>query len=180
MDCKPTDLDRPRPAAFSLVEMLVGVALGGLLLTAVASLYLFSVKSFMCMSNYSELNAKNRHASDTISRDIRGASTVASVSTNKLVLRYGTIDVAYTFDPTNRTLIRSQLGRDLVLLDCIDSIKFSLYQRPASGAAYEDLIVASAPAAKVVGFEWSCSHKIFGAQKNSRALEAAIVKMRNK
>ena len=160
--------------------MLMGVTLGMLLLAGVGSLYIYSLKSFMCMSNYSELNAKNRYASDIISRDIRSASEVASVTTNQLVLRNGSIDVTYTFDASGRTLTRLQLGRELVLLDCIDSIKFSLYQRPASGAGYETFLNATAASAKLVGFEWSSSHRVFGAQKNTESMEAAIVKLRNK
>jgi hypothetical protein len=187
MDFKRTNPDRQAPRlrtskapGFSLVELLVGVALGTLLLTGVASFYLFSLKSFMCMSNYSDLNAKNRYAGDIISRDIRSASSVASVTTNRLVLRNANIDITYTFDPAAGTLTKSQLGRDLVLLEGVDTIKFSLYQRPIGGSPYEEFFNATPATAKLVGFEWSCSRKVFGAQRNSHSLEAAIVKLRTK
>ena len=86
MEFRLTDRNRH---AFTLVEMMVGVALGSLLLISVASLYLYSLKSFSSMSNYTDLSSKNRHASDIVSRDIRSAISIASVSTNQLVLNAG-------------------------------------------------------------------------------------------
>jgi hypothetical protein len=171
---------RRSPAAFSLVELLVGVSLGLLLLAGVGSMYLFSTKSFVAMSNYSDLNAKSRHASDIISRDIRLASGVTSVTTNQLVLHYPSFDITYQLDSTNRTLVRSQLARDLVLLEGVKSIKFSLYQRPASGAVYEELNSATPATTKLVSFEWSCSRTVYGALRDTQTIEAAIVKLRNK
>ena len=44
-------------AGYTLVEMMVGIALASLLLLGVASMYLFSLKSFTSMSNYIQLNA---------------------------------------------------------------------------------------------------------------------------
>src|SRR5205814_2748630 len=85
-------------AGFTLVEFIVGAALGMLLLAAVGAFYLFSLTSFTSVANYSELNRKNRYASDMISRDIRSAYSVASANPNQLVLRFAKTDVAYTYD----------------------------------------------------------------------------------
>src|SRR5206468_9689476 len=90
---------RKSQAGFTLVELLVGIALGTLVLVAVGSFYLFSLTSFATMANYSELNSKNRMASDTISRDIRSASSVATATANQLVLHFANTDVTYTYDP---------------------------------------------------------------------------------
>ena len=167
-------------AAFTLVELMVGIALGTLLLLGVTSMYLFSLKSFTSMANYSELNSRSRYASDIITRDIRGARGVASATSEQLVLRFGGSDVTYNYDEDAGTLTRTYLGRDKVLLEGLKSLSFSLYQRPSSGAAYEKFSAATASDAKLVGFQWECSRRVYGTQKNSQSLEAALVKLRNK
>ena len=167
-------------AGFTLVEMMVGIALGSLLLLGVASMYLFSLKSFTSMSNYIQLNARNRYASDIVTRDIRSATGVTSATSQQLVLRFGGADLTYNYDEDARTLTRSYLEQDEVLLQGVNSLSFSLYQRPSNGAAYEEFSVATATNAKLVGFQWECSRRAYGTQKNSQSLEAAIVKLRNK
>ena len=202
MDCKHTNLDRVErrelkgrlvgtlwrirggreslAAGFTLMELMVGIALGTLLLAGVASMYLFSLKSFTSMANCSELNARNRYASDIITRDIRGATGVTSATSEQLVLRFGGADVTYNYDEEAGTLSRSYLEQDEVLLEGVNSLSFSLYQRPSNGAAYEEFSVATASNAKLVGFQWECSRRMYGTRRNSQSLEAAIVKLRNK
>ena len=164
---------------FTLVELMVGIALGFLLLLGVASMYLFSLKSFTSMANYSDLNARSRHASDTVTRDIRSANGVVSATGQQLVLRFGSNNLTYNYDEDARTLTRSYLEQDKVLLEGVNSLSFSLY-RTASGSPYEEFSVATVTNAKLVGFQWECSRRVYGTQKNSQSLEAAIVKMRNK
>jgi len=159
---------------------MVAIALGSLLLLGVALLYLFSLKSFTSMSNYAALNARNRYASDIITRDIRSASRVTSATSEQLVLRLGGDDVTYNYDEGAGTLTRSYLEEDKVLLDSVTSLSFSLYQRPSAGAPYEEFAVATATNAKLVGFQWECSRRVYGTQKSSQSLQAAIVKLRNK
>jgi len=204
MDCKHTSLDRVEsersqlkgqlartlssfrgarksPAAgFTLVELMVGIALGSLLLLGLASMYLFSLNSFTSMSNYAALNGRNRYASDVITRDIRSAARVISATSEQLVLRLGDDDVTYKYDEAAGTLTRSHLEEDKVLLEGVTSLSFSLYQRPSDGAAYEEFPVATATNAKLVGFQWDCSRRVYGTQRNSQSLQAAIVKLRNK
>ena len=167
-------------AGFTLVEMMVGIALASLLLLGVGSMYLFSLKSFTSMSNYTELNSRNRYASDRLTRDIRSATAVTSATSQQLVLRFGGANLTYNYDEDAGTLTRSFLGRDKVLLEGVNSLSFSLYQRPTTGAAYEQFPVATATNAKLVGFQWECSRRVYGTQKDSQSLEAAIVKIRNK
>ena len=168
-----------RAMGFTLVELMVGIALGFLLLLGVASMYLFSLKSFTSMANYSDLNARSRHASDTVTRDIRSANGVVSATGQQLVLRFGSNNLTYNYDEDARTLTRSYLEQEKVLLEGVNSLSFSLY-RTASGSPYEEFSVATVTNAKLVGFQWECSRRVYGTQKNSQSLEAAIVKMRNK
>ena len=159
---------------------MVGIALGTLVLAAVGSIYLFSLTSYASMANYAELNAKNRMASDTISRDIRSASSVASVTASQLVLHFAKTDVTYTYDPDLATLTRAQFGRPRILLKNVDHLGFFLYQRPLTNAAYEQFPTATPATAKMVAFEWVCSQRVYLAVKTTSSHEAAIVELRNK
>jgi type II secretory pathway component PulJ len=167
-------------AGLTLIELIVGVALGTLVLTAVASIYLFSLTSYASMANYADLNAKNRMASDTISRDIRSASSVAGMTASQLVLRLPKSDVTYTYDPDEATLTRSQFGESRTLLENVDYLGFYLYQRPPTNSVYEKFPVATPATAKMVAFEWSCSQRVYRSVKTSSSHEAAIVELRNK
>ena len=163
---------------------MVGVALGSLLLIGVASLYLYSLKSFSSMSNYADLSSKNRHASDIVSRDIRSAISIASVSTNQLVLNAGSGgSIVYTFTPatnnTQGTLTRAYAGETNTLLKGVTGLMFSLYQRPTNGAPYEAFPAATAGNAKFVAFEWNCSRSVYLTEKDSQSVETALVELRN-
>src|SRR6476619_2457218 len=118
MEFKISNHNRARQA-FTLVEMMVAVAVGCLLLAALATLYVFSMKSFGAMANYSDLNQKSRYASDIISRDIRSALKVVSASSTQLVLNEPddtTGNTTYIYDDVAGTLSRTKNGETKVLL----------------------------------------------------------------
>jgi len=168
-------------SAFTLPELLVSVALGVILLAAAVTFYGFSMTSFASMTNYSDLTNQSRNASDMISRDVRSATSIASASTNQLVLHVpdGT-NVTYTYDVAGGTLTRVKGGDSRTLLKGITSLNFSLYQRQTNPyAAYEVFPTGNAANAKLVGFKWSATRRVVGSLNDSDALEAAIVQMRN-
>jgi len=175
-----------REKATTLVEMMVAVAVGCLLLAALATLYVFSMRSFAAMANYSDLNNKSRYASDIISRDIRSALKVVSATSTKLELNEPddtTGNTTYTYDDVLGVLRRTKNGETKELLSGVvpNSLLFTLYQRPFVGATYEQLPTAATPdAAKLVAFQWSCSRRLAGSVNNSEDIEAAIVELRNK
>jgi Tfp pilus assembly protein PilW len=169
--------------------MMVGVAIGCLLLAALATLYVFSMRSFASMANYSDLNQKSRYASDIVSRDIRSALNVVSATPSltaatQIVLNEPddtTGNTTYIYDDVLGTLSKIKNGQTNVLLSGVDSMSFALKQRPfVTSTNYEQFPDASlVSAAKLVSFQWSCSRRLVGSQNNSESLEAAIVELRN-
>jgi prepilin-type N-terminal cleavage/methylation domain-containing protein len=182
MEFKLSNHNRPR-RGFTLVEMMVAVAVGFLLLAALATLYVFSMRSFAAMANYSDLNNKSRYASDIISRDIRSCMKVVSATTTKLELNEPddtTGNTTYNYDEVACTLSRTKNGETKVLLSGVDSLTWALYERPLPGAKYEQFISAiPASNAKLVAFQWSCSRRLVGSLNNSENIEAAVVELRN-
>jgi len=185
MEFKLTNHSRGR-RGFTLVEMMVGVAIGCLLLAALATLYVFSMRSFAAMANYSDLNQKSRYASDIVSRDIRSATNVVSATTTQLVLNEPddtTGNTTYIYDDVLGTLSKIKNGQTNVLLSGVvpDSLSWTLYQRPMVGANYEVLTTTTILAnVKLIAFQWSCSRRLVGSLNNSESLEAAMVELRNK
>lgn len=172
-------LTNPNRSAFTLVEMMVAVAVGCLVLAGATTLFVFSMRSFASMANYSDLNQKSRYASDLISRDIRSSLCVSNATASQLDLKLPDGSTTYTYDSDAGTLSRTKNGTTTVLLSGVDSLKFTLYQRPDSSSAYEQFPIATPDNAKLVAFQWSCSRKLTGSQSNSENLEAAIVELRN-
>jgi prepilin-type N-terminal cleavage/methylation domain-containing protein len=182
MDFKSSK-SRSARAGFSLPEMLISTALGLVLMTFAGTFYLFSMRSFTSLANYSDLNMKSRSASDLISRDLRAARSVLSTNSNTISLNEadGVTTVTYTYSPSGGTLTRDDGSRRQVVLTQIvsNSFAFSFYGRPTTNA-YEAFPTKPANAAKLVGCKWSCTRPVMaGSPKNSESVEMALVNLRN-
>jgi prepilin-type N-terminal cleavage/methylation domain-containing protein len=125
--------------AFTLVEMLVAVAVFSITGAAVMSFFLFGLRTFASMYNYSSLDAQNRSAMDIMSREVRGALQVVSYSTNPAsltIINDATNVVVYTFNPPPNSSLTRDAGDGVnfpkehqVLLQNCDLLQFQLYQR---------------------------------------------------
>jgi len=176
-----TSNPRAARAAFTLPEMLIAMGIGLIVLLFASSFYLFSIRSFTALANYTDLNLKSRYASDLISRDLRSALSVQSLNNNQLVLNQTGGTTTYTYDPSGGTLTRTEGSRTQVLLTQIarNSFTFSFYGRPTN-SIYESFPTNSPNGAKLVGFSWSCTRPLLvGSATNSETLQMALVTLRN-
>jgi prepilin-type N-terminal cleavage/methylation domain-containing protein len=184
MEFKPTNLNR-RSRAFTLVEMMVAVAVGCMVLIGAISIYTFSLTSFTSMANFADLDQKSRHTSDILTRDIRSCVSIASATSSQLALNEPlpdgtTVTTTYTYDQVAGTLTRSQNGISQILLTGIDTLTFAPYARPGPSANYEDFVTASpSTTAKLIGIQWSCSRRLAGPRSESQSVQTAIVELRN-
>jgi prepilin-type N-terminal cleavage/methylation domain-containing protein len=68
-----------RPSrGFTLVEMMIGLAIATAILMGILSTYILAVKGLTAVSNYAEIHAGGRRSADTIARDMRSVSSVVS------------------------------------------------------------------------------------------------------
>ena len=189
MEFKPTRINRTQ-AGFTVMELLVGAAISGLVLASAATFFLFSVRSFAAMANYTDLNTKDRQASDTITRDVRNALSVVSATTNQIVLQAppvgGNHTVTYTYDPAAATtsgagrLTRTDSGSSRILLAGVTSFSFSIYQRPGTNSTYNTFSPATPSDAKLVAFQWACSRKLPGTTRaETESVQMGLVFLRN-
>ena len=183
MEFKLTRTNKSR-AAYTLVELMAGIAIGLLVVTAAVSFFLFGSRSFSAMANYTDLNRKGRLASDMITRDIRSALQVVSSTTNQIVLQApagGNSTITYTYDAAAGTLSRNDGSSSRVMLSGLNSCSFALYQRPSpTNNTYNSFPPATAAYAKLVSYQWSAGRRVVGTQVDTESLQTALVYLRNR
>jgi hypothetical protein len=110
---------------------------------ALATMFLFSIRSFGALANYAILDQQNRQAMDQLTREIRQAKHVTSYSTNPpsiTVLSGGNDSITYSFDPSSRQMLRTTSTSSKVLLTNCSLLHFTLYQRnPKTGFELYDI-----------------------------------------
>ena len=79
MSIRPTQRSR---SAWTLVEIMVAVAVFSIVGLVLMGTYLFSVKTMASMYNYALLDQSNRQAMDQLTREIRQARKVLNYTTN--------------------------------------------------------------------------------------------------
>ena len=130
---------------WTLPELMVAIAIGALVMSAIAGFTVYSLRSFVAMSNYADLDEKSRRTVDEMTRQIRQATAVINIKTNGterwITLTNSTPGATvkymkYTWDTQQKVLYyeRTGLGPVTNLAEC-DNWEFSLYQRnPIPGA----------------------------------------------
>lgn len=186
-----------RRAAWTLPELLVAVAIGALVLTAMATFSVYSLRSFVALSNYVDLDEKSRRTVDEMTRQIRQASAIVSYNTNG-IKRWLTLTnstpgatvkyVKYTWSSQDRVLYFERTGvpAKTNLTEC-DDWQFTLHQRtpipgltnqfyPATNAAGKiDLSVA-----KLVDMKWRCSRDVLGKAFQTESVQTTKIVLRNR
>jgi prepilin-type N-terminal cleavage/methylation domain-containing protein len=189
--------ERPqcRPKGFTLVELMVSVAVGSVVMSAVAYLSYFATRSFVAIGNYSDLDAKSRNTLDVMSREMRQATALLSFQTNLTVktlrLTNSTVRASLTlrYDANERTLAFSCTSppQSVILTEC-DRWDFALYQRTPLVTATNILFYPAtnlagaldASACKLINMSWQCSRQILGQKVNTETVQSSQIVLRNK
>lgn len=170
----------PKIRGFTLVEMLVTMAIGLMVGAAIVLLYFYTSRSFMTLDNYVDMCESSRLALDKMSKDIRQSKQITAFGTNSISL----LDVngnalQFTYNPSAKTLIKTSGGVNTTYLTNCDSLQFWIYQpTPTSNslACYSPAYVTNA---RVVQVTWRCSRQIMGKATTTESVESAQVALRN-
>ena len=134
---------------WTLVEMMVAVALFSLGSMSLMGLYVFSIKSMASMYNYAVLDQYNRQAMDQLTREIRQSKRVLAYTTNSITVLTANEDgssgprVTYSFSPSTKKMLRTASdGSSKLLLDNCSLLQFDLYTRCPSNAVFGAFPVA--------------------------------------
>jgi hypothetical protein len=196
---KPGDRKHRRKTAacagLTLVELMVAIGAGSLVLAGAVTMWLFVLRGFTAVGNYSDLDAKSRFTVDSMLNEMRQASRVVGFqrtgTNNWLSLtnaQAAGTGVTYTWDITNRKLVRQKPNEaDRVYLTECDLWDFQLYQRtPHPGGVYVFYPATNASGVldtnlcKLVNMTWKCSRTVLGKKANTENVQTAQVVLRNK
>jgi prepilin-type N-terminal cleavage/methylation domain-containing protein len=181
MDCKNTYISARGPAAFTLVELMVAMALSLLVAAAVVMLAYFSSRSFVAMADYTDMNQRSRLALDKMSKDIRQAKLLTSYATNSLTFQdVNGNPLRFTYDPVTRELVRVSGVQTTSYLTNCDSLTFWVYQhtlKPGTFDCYSNVVTLAD--ARVIQVTWICSCSILGTKATTETMESAQIVMRN-
>lgn len=174
---------------FTIVEMMIGLGVGGIVLAAVAATGVFASRSFVAMGNYCDLNSAGRNSLSYLSQDIRQASSIVSYSANSFVFTTtnptnstAVTTYTYVYDPSSQTFSRIvNTVTNVVLTDCT-YFHFDLYQRNPTLTSGGDLVAYSSAnpisTIKAIDFSWICSRSILGVTHNSEDVQSSRIVIR--
>jgi type II secretory pathway pseudopilin PulG len=173
---------RPR-RGHTLLEMMVAVGVFSISGLALATIYIFALRSFAAQSNYAVLDQANRQAMDLLTREIRQAKQVTSYSTNSITIVNGDdVSVVYYFRPQTKQMIRSASdGTYKVLLNDCNLISFNLFQRNPKSGTYDIYPAATGnwqQTVKVIQLSWKTSRSALNGLVNSENIQTARVVIR--
>jgi hypothetical protein len=183
MVCKTTfskaALGRRDAAGFALVEALYSLGVTGLVLAALASVMMLSGRNFAALSNYVDLDDKNRVAIDQLTRDVRGANRVTSCTATVLTLEDAdALPLTYTYDSATKTLSRTKSPNTSVLLHDCESFAFHMCQRTPIEGKFDLHPTSDASLCKVINVSWLCSRTILGIRANTESVQTARIVIR--
>lgn len=170
---------RTRRRGFSLIEMLVGTAVGSLLVTILSIFSLYSGRSLAAMWNYADLGQTSRKALDTMTRDIRQVNRL--VDFTPTLLSFEDADgslLHFVYNPATKRLRRIKGSDSQVLLEDCEYLTFSIFQRNPIGGTYDQYPTASPATCKLVQVSWVCSRKVLGNPRNTESVQTAKIVIR--
>lgn len=181
---------RKSQSGLTLVEIMVAMAIGCVILAVIATLTLWSGRSFAAMANYADLDNASRNALDTLTREIRQVQRVNTYTTNASLKEIAFIDsdgqplyLRYNIDAQNLTMVKGGESQTL-LRDCV-LLNFNLYQRNNVSNTFNQYLVSSGTntsiTCKVIQIDWICSRKLLPTTLiNSESVQTAKIVIRDK
>lgn len=124
---------RRRARGFSLVELLISLALVMLLTLALLTSYVFIARGDRSLQNYGDMNAQARKLLERLGEDLRAATDVTNFTASELILTVpanatGTVtqDVIWDYNSVDGTVTR-QAGTSEAVTLARDVQTFSFY-----------------------------------------------------
>lgn len=185
---------RRHAGGFTLVEMMVSVAIGVVVIGCIAALTIVSGWHFAAISNYTLMDNKSRNALDKISKEIRNSTSLVRSSTNnpqylQFTNTLGADGATITYDGTAGTLTLSKPNQpDQLLLTYCDTFSFQLFNRCPNltggnfsfNASTNITGVVDPQFTKVVNMTWRCTRTVLVSKLNTEIVQTAQIVLRNK
>jgi hypothetical protein len=155
------------------------MAISMILMAAVASLSLYTGRSFAMLANYVDLDNTSRTALDILTRDIRQVRYVdPSTSSHMVFTDYDLQPLEFIYNQDRKTLTRIKGGEVKVLLYECDELSFNMYQRNPIAGTFDLVGTSNNEQCLAVDVSWICSRKILGQRVNTESVQTARIVIR--
>ncbi len=127
------DWGRRGRLGFTLVEVMVSTSLLGMLMIAVLSSFIFTIRSEQALTNYNLMNTEARGLLELLSRDSKCALDVTNFTASSVTMVIPldtdshTTSVTYGYDSSAGTVSRETGGVTRTLATNVSSFTFSYY-----------------------------------------------------
>ena len=164
----------------TLVELLIGLAISGVILAQVCLLWYYSSRAFVAQINYVDMDQTSQRTLDVLTREIRNCKYLTNYATTKLVfVDYDDKLLTYRFDEGKLIRQKGTEAGKVLLKDC-EMGSFSIYQRNPVEGAYDQYPAASVSTCKLVEVKWRCTRRLFPAAPVTReSMQSAKIVLRS-
>jgi prepilin-type N-terminal cleavage/methylation domain-containing protein len=170
--------------AFTFVEVLVAMAIAGLVVLGIMSFFLFAGRSFAAMVNYLDMDKRSQLTLDQFSQQVRQVRQLTAYSATHGVITSLTFEdydggaLTFAYDAAGHKLTRSKGGQVRTLLPACSSLEFRIFQENVTPGTFDGITTATATNCKLVEVNWTCSKKLAGSLLNTEIMESAKVAIR--
>ena len=166
----------------TLPEIMIAIGVGSIVFLALASLTLYSARSFSSMVNYSELNQTSRTSLDYMTLEIRQSRGLVSRTATNLVFKLdsaGSNLLSYTWNKPNKTLTQVKTNVTTVLLTNCTYWTNEIFQRNTVSNDFDLIPTANVAQTKLIQLTWTCAERRVNAT-NSESVQSMKIVIRKK
>src|SRR5688500_11288280 len=163
MDCSIISTKPPRTlgqagrqGGMSTIETLIALAISLVVLTQVCALWYYSSRSFAAQAAYTALDQDSQRALDRLSKDVRQAMDITAFAPQRVAL-LNSSNRPLEFRLVGRALERVEGATRTVLLNNVDSLAFSMYQRTPQTGVWDQYPTTNLANCKLLEVRWKCS-----------------------
>ena len=163
--------------AMTLPELMVGIAVGSLILMVIAMVFMTSTRGFAAMSDYVSMDAHSRNALDHMSLQIRQVGALSEFSPTHLKFTapgQPNTFLVYDWDSASGRLTEWKTGdltTNTLLTDCTQ-LAFSRYNSSFT-------LTTNLSDTKGLSVSWKCARTTFGNTSTTEDMQQALIVIRN-
>jgi len=172
-----------RKRGFTMVELMFSIGILSIVMAAILPPFITLTKSLVSIGNYSEMSYNSRMAVEKIGRDIRGAVSLTTADSSRLIMEMptdaGSITVTYRYNADSGILFRqvadsSGSTQRESLLEDLTEFAFIYYNRLGNTSTTASILTET----KSINVDAIMSRDVLK-QKNTDHIISAKFMMRN-
>ncbi|HVK57379.1 MAG TPA: prepilin-type N-terminal cleavage/methylation domain-containing protein [Candidatus Kapabacteria bacterium] len=172
---------RIKSRGFTLVEVLIGCALGGMALALVMGASFYTGRSMASLTDSVNLGGQSRSVIDLMSQKIRQAERVTAFSSNSITVTISGANLTYQFIPRDRALLEIENNTTNKVLENCKSLQFELYRRnPITNSFNQFSADNNIAEAKLVRVSWTCETERLGKSDGASELVSSKIVLRSR